>query len=321
MANTRLRLDPWPADYDSPVQMEGFDDEPGRRVDITVEGVGWEPVDCAAQARPDIIHFVDGVRRVEARIILDDGSNRLTRGVFGSVAAGAVRVERNRAEFEALCVKRYVVAGNGVMPEAQSVPAANTTLAFHSEATEKPEPRAPLDWLQNLMRKEESNISALLSPGSACLFADGPLNFFTHVDLPAVGVVKTLHEPYLSLAKFGLVRQLNGGQRTPVFLITGKYNRYSWYLRVGTPRPMDHDIAGILRLEARFELGLQQAKELANLSAACIPAFVAEPFRDPRAPQNLLPVGALERKLRHCLGDPLSIRRAIEAKLFAETKQ
>ena len=47
--------------------------------------------------RPALIHFVDGVRRVEARIIVDDNSGRIIRGLFGSAAVGAVRVEQNQA--------------------------------------------------------------------------------------------------------------------------------------------------------------------------------------------------------------------------------
>jgi hypothetical protein len=35
-------------------------------------------------------------------------------------------------------------------------------------------------------------------------------------------------------------------------------------------------------------------------------------MRDARAPQNLLPIGALETRLRHRLGDPLLLRRSIE---------
>jgi len=55
---------------------------------------------------------------------------------------------------------------------------------------------------------------------------------------------------------------------------------------------------------------------LANLSASCIPAFAGDSTRDPRAPQNLLPIGALEQELRHRLGDSIAIRRAIERVLF-----
>jgi len=72
----------------------------------------------------------------------------------------------------------------------------------------------------------------------------------------------------------------------------------------------------VLRLEVRSGAGLEKARRLADLSASCIPSFAGDAFRDPRAPQNLLPIGALENQLRHQLGDPLTIRRAIEARLF-----
>ena len=43
-----------------------------------------------------------------------------------------------------------------------------------------------------------------------------------------------------------------------------------------------------------------------------LPRFASRPEHDPRAPQNLLPVGALETQLRHELGDARYIRRLIE---------
>ena len=43
-----------------------------------------------------------------------------------------------------------------------------------------------------------------------------------------------------------------------------------------------------------------------------LPRFASRPEHDPRAPQNLLPVGALEKRLRHELGDVAYIRRLIE---------
>ncbi|HSB60567.1 MAG TPA: hypothetical protein VLI67_02535, partial [Vicinamibacteria bacterium] len=39
---------------------------------------------------------------------------------------------------------------------------------------------------------------------------------------------------------------------------------------------------------------------------------------DPRAPQNLYPVGALEARLRHLLGDPVLIRQATLARLHEQ---
>jgi len=61
-----------------------------------------------------------------------------------------------------------------------------------------------------------------------------------------------------------------------------------------------------------------EAGRLANLTAFHLPAFASKPEHDPRAPQNLLPVGGLERRLRHEMGDALFIRRAIEDHLMRE---
>jgi hypothetical protein len=66
----------------------------------------------------------------------------------------------------------------------------------------------------------------------------------------------------------------------------------------------------------RAALGVRQAAELANFAAVRLPEFASTAVRDPRAPQNLVPVGALEEQLRHRLGDALTIRRAIERRIF-----
>ncbi|MGZ6885814.1 MAG: hypothetical protein ACXVJA_06350, partial [Acidimicrobiia bacterium] len=44
---------------------------------------------------------------------------------------------------------------------------------------------------------------------------------------------------------------------------------------------------------------------------ATLPRYASEPHKDPRAPQNLYPVGGLERDLRHRLGDPDLLYRAL----------
>jgi hypothetical protein len=46
--------------------------------------------------------------------------------------------------------------------------------------------------------------------------------------------------------------------------------------------------------------------------------FASRPEHDPRAPQNLQPVGALEKRLRHELGDSRYIRRLIEDSLYRQ---
>ena len=46
--------------------------------------------------------------------------------------------------------------------------------------------------------------------------------------------------------------------------------------------------------------------------------FASDPMHDPRAPQNLIPIGGLEARLKHLLGDASVVRRAIEAQLHSE---
>jgi hypothetical protein len=55
-----------------------------------------------------------------------------------------------------------------------------------------------------------------------------------------------------------------------------------------------------------------------DTSARTLPRFASDPIRDPRAPQNLYPVGALEACLRHRMGDATIVRRATLARLHEE---
>ena len=43
------------------------------------------------------------------------------------------------------------------------------------------------------------------------------------------------------------------------------------------------------------------------------PPLASVPHKDPRAPQNLVPIGGLERELRHRLGDQHILYRALRA--------
>jgi uncharacterized protein len=318
MRLVRLRLDPWPADYEGPFQLEEFEEGSGGQIDPDVEGIAWSPIQPKRIERPEPLFFVDGVRRIDARIIADDDSGRIVHGLFGSVACGAVRVERSKAAFEDIRIRRYIVLGSGLMAEPEEMTAGNSKLTFVPCSVAETGPTAPLLGMQNLMRTEEAAIAQEYAQEAACVFADGPLTYFAAVKQRTVGVIKRLFKAYLPASNFALVPRLALAERTPLFaIIDGKYDRFSWYLRIGMPRPMDHDVAGVLRMEVRSGVGLQTAVELADLSASCIPAFAGDSARDPRAPQNLLPIGALEQELKHRLGDAIAIRRAIERVLFA----
>ena len=98
MQRTGIRLDPWPAEYESSFQIDEFDPESAGKVETEVEGIGWQAVEPQPRARPEPIHFVDGVRRVEARIILDDESGELfERGVATTESIEAGSISENQS--------------------------------------------------------------------------------------------------------------------------------------------------------------------------------------------------------------------------------
>jgi hypothetical protein len=80
-----------------------------------------------------------------------------------------------------------------------------------------------------------------------------------------------------------------------------------------------HPLASVVRLEISASVGLAVARDVADLAAQHLPGLASTTDRDPRAPQNLVPVGALERHLRHHLGDAQWIRRSLMQHLAEST--
>jgi hypothetical protein len=69
--------------------------------------------------------------------------------------------------------------------------------------------------------------------------------------------------------------------------------------------------SGVVRLECSAELPPADVTGLADLTARLLPPLASTPHKDPRAPQNLVPIGGLERELRHRLGDQQLLYRAL----------
>jgi uncharacterized protein len=314
-SKTTLRLDPWPPEYDSAVQFADIESERAGTVSADVETDNWRPIHPDFVEGYEEICFVDGVRRIEARVIADS-QDKIIHGLFGSIGVGAVRVRSASASFTDVTVNRLLILGEGLLQQ-ERIEVGEYSLVFQGLASPQNSPVELLGELQNVMRTAEAQLGKRLSSESACIFMDGPLTYFASTRDQVVGIIKTIHMPYLSHKHFSLVSHLLPGQRTPLFAIEdGKYNRYSWFLRVAAGRKLDHPLAGVIRLEVRDALGLESARRIANFSACELRRFVSSPARDPRAPQNLAPVGNLETELRHRLGDPLLLRRGIEKMLL-----
>jgi hypothetical protein len=314
MASYRLRLDPWTSEFEGPVQLG---EEPAGRVDLAVEVAAWAAVRPPDAPPPRRAAFVDGVRRVELRLLIEEGV-RTVFGLLGSFGVGAVEVgERARVGHEA--IGRVAIAGGGLALEPVEVVIGHRILRFGPESVPENTPVAPLDGLQAAMRRSEAALAERLAPEREVVFLDGPLSYVTQVHGPLVGFVKRLLQSYLEPEPALLLRRLEVGERTPLFLIQGaRTARYSWYLRLDRGRPMDTPLAGVVRLETPGDLDLARVRALADLSARYLPRFASDPARDSRAPQNLYPIGGLEARLRHLLGDPSLIRRAIQEHVHDE---
>ena len=316
-ARLQIRLDPWAAEYEGALQLPEAGDEPAGRVDLEVESGAWQAVGPGPGPTPRRAFFVDGVRRIEQRLLVDDGE-RTVFGLLGSFGVGAVEVT-DAARLGHESVGRVLVTGGGLALDRFDAAVGGRTLAFLPETVAENTPAAPVQGLQNAMRRSEAGLAERLAPGADAVFLDGPLTFLVSAHGPVVGVVKRLVRQYLDAAAAAVLPRLAVGERTPLFLIEqAREARYSWYLRLGTGRVVDSPLAGLVRLETAASLALAAVRALADACGRYLPRFASDPARDPRAPQNLYPVGALEARLRHLLGDPAMVRRATLVRLHEE---
>jgi hypothetical protein len=318
-ASYTFRLDPFAADYDAAIQLNEAE-EPSASVDVTVERADWEPVRPTASPNPERVFFVDGVRRVEHRLLVEGDEGSLY-GLLGSFGVGAACLGPRSARISHERVGRLCVVGGGVLlPGVNApVPGGRTSLAFEPRLVPENTPMAPLDGLQTAMREGEARLAEGLGDEAEMVILDGPLTFLGSSTAPIVGLVKRLIRPYLAAPEAGLLRRLEVGSRTPIFLIPdARAPRYSWYQRLAHGRSIQAALTGVVRLEASGALPLGQVGALADAACRILPRLASDAAHDPRAPSNLVPIGGLEQRLRRLLGDPLLIRRAIEAWLLRE---
>ncbi len=319
-----LRIDPWASEYEGALQLAGETDDnatppAGLRLNVEAETADWRPVAPQPGGRPRAV-FVDGVRRVEVGVIREE-SGKMGYGLFGSYAAGAVVCNADRAAVERRQIARRIVVGGGSLHPCVRVEAGSATLEFEGHAEPENSPKAVLQELQQLMRRLEGDVARPYAAEDSLTFVDGPLTFLLPLEEPILGYVKTLYRSYLPGELMTVLHQTGPGERTPVFGFgEGSATRYSWYLRLAAPGPLDHSLAGVVRLEVSSSVGDREAVKLADLSASLLPHFASHPAWDARAPQNLFPISALESDLHHSLGDHRWVRRAIQDHLMSEER-
>ena len=304
-----LAIEGWSPEFGSPVETDK-EDIPAAQVDAGAElpPEEWRPLAAAADApTPARVYFVDGVRRIEARVWMSHGGEP-SLGICASYGAGVVRCGR-RAEIVSASVRRGFFGRAGV-------PALVTRAgSFAACPVADDDIQQLVNGLQERMGQLEIEVAETALPSAsrpsrddALLMVDGPLRGSQRI-AGATGYVKSHRVQYLSGRPRATVTLLGPGQRTPVFLIQTTWTRYSWYLRLTGAE--GHPWAGIVRCEAWHDTGLDQVKRIANATAAVLPRFASEPHKDDRAPQNLYPIAGLERELRRRLGDTGVVYRAL----------
>jgi hypothetical protein len=301
----RFAVEAWAPDYGTPTDEAALapSEEP---VDVNVEvpAEHWAPIDAPAGTAPAAcVLFVDGVRRVDARLWVTTDAGEVRQGICASYAAGVIRCD-GRARIVAAEVRR----GLFCPPEGVSgIETRHGAFPLRPAVADTPD-RLSLCLQEQLGLLEKDVTERVAGQAADVVVVDGPLRDRQHV-ANAVGYVKTHHVAYLPQVVAEVVGQLRPGQRTPLFLTGSRWTRWSWYLRL--PCAVGHTWAGIVRCEAAAQRSKDEVVAVADQLAVTLPRFASVPQKDPRAPQNLFPIAGLERELRRRLGDPALLLRAL----------
>lgn len=297
----RFAIESWAPEYGTPIPDGDGAQETSADVDAGVETAieEWQPMDAGEVTEPATVAFVDGVRRVDARVWMEAGATARA-GICASLAAGVVVCGR-RAEVRATRIERVVLA-----------PAPLETIvtghgSYAPVVTSGDDPELLNRELQHRMALLERAVAAETGAAGA-LVLDGPLTGRENI-AGAIGYVKTHRTTYLPERGQSVVAALRAGQRTPLFLMQTTWARFSWYLRL--PGGSGHPWAGIVRCEVATGRPVGEVRRIADLTARILPRFASQEHREPRAPQNLYPIAGLENELRRRLGDRDLLYRAL----------
>jgi hypothetical protein len=330
----RFSVDAWDPSYGTSAELEDFLGESTARVDVSVElpAGRWRAIDPdLGTPVPAALLFVDGVRRVEARVWIDDDApaggpaGDASMGLCASYAAGVVCCCGQQAHLVRFETRRGLFT---VAPRADTIVtwAGEYTACRTAASKEKPLSVTLSAALQRRLGEVEVRTAVEaraaiaghgVPDGGDLLVIDGPLRGRQHLPR-ALGYIKSHRSTYLPPDLNALVGTLLPGQRTPVFLIGTSWDRHTWYLRLpGAAGPAAAPWAGVVRIECPADLPSGEVIALAGLSQACLGRFASAEYKDARAPQNLYPIAGLERELRRRLGDPRLLYRAL--RLTAQT--
>ena len=298
----KFAVETWAPEYGVAADSEHLE-EASAEVEVGVERPAgeWSAIDPTPDVEPpQCAVFVDGVRRVDARVWITDG-DRARPGMCASVAAGAVRCVTGEARVVGPRVFRGVYA--------DATAAGGPIVTRHGAYEFVPcVSGAPEDLYRAIHERMTLLETQIVGIDADLVVFDGPLRGRTYRE--GVGFIKTQHVQYLPDREQRVLSTLPAGQRTPLFLIGGsRFTRWSWYLRL--PGPVVHPMSGIARCELPGQGTASDAARRADTVTVTLPRYASEPHKDARAPQNLYPIAGLEDQLRRRLGDRDLMERAL----------
>lgn len=311
MTGASFSVDPWDPSYGQSVEDGAAMAESTAELNLDLErpAPGWEPVDPDVSAPlPATVLILDGVRRIDARVWVHGGGPQPGAGIAASLAAGVVSCDGTATIAD-------VAVEHGLFTAApQAADIRTRSAVYHAHKAAGPAPEQLSLALQQRLSDAEVRLATAVrarhQDADDLLVVDGPLRGRTHLER-TVGYIKTHHASYLPDPQAAVVAALLPGQRTPAFTMGTSWQRHSWYLRLpgGAPVPW----SGIVRLECPADLPAADVTRLADLTARLLPPLASAPHKDPRAPQNLVPIGGLERELRRRLGDQQLLYRSLRS--------
>jgi len=301
-SSMRFSVDSWDPSYGTSTDLDPAGVSSAEvAIEVECSAEQWSARDVDPAMAATEVAFVDGVRRVDARVWIEhDGA--VEGGICASYAAGAIRCD-GQAQFDVVEVDHGVFSAS---PATTSIETTAGTFGVRKASASTPEVLSLA--LQERMTELEVTVAEHAAALADLVVIDGPLKGRGHLP-PAVGFVKTHHVAYLPPELHRMVGSLRAGQRTPLFIIGAPWSRHSWYLRL--PGEASSPWAGVVRCECSANLDTAAAVALADRVSATLPRFASEAHKDARAPQNLYPIGALERELRRRLGDQKLVYRAL----------
>ncbi|MGB7860640.1 MAG: DNA double-strand break repair nuclease NurA [Acidimicrobiia bacterium] len=297
----RFTVETWDSDYGAPTDAELEDASQNVDPSVEVRPEDWRPLLPEVAPVEDIL-FVDGVRRVDATLWIEQPPDFPAFALAATYAAGAVRCNGLAELVEA-------EVGRGLFTSAPADDIPTRVGTYEIKATKGTTSEELWLGIQQRMGDLEARV-AHKAGGAELLVVDGPLSHSRDLE-NAVGYIKTQKVQYLPLELRSVLTALPAGYRTPLFLTTTSWSRFSWYLRLANHAG---PAGGLVRCEIDADKSAAEAAQVATRVSATLPRYASARHKDPRAPQNLYPIGGLERDLRHRLGDKelamRSLRRA-----------